>query len=365
MEYVQERITTLHGVRDAAPEAPTDRTAVVVPMAGREYRTPAATGVFSTLERVSPARVVVALQADPERVADVRAWLDGFDLPVDLLWCDGPRLDALLADRGLAGETGKGRDVWLALGLASRHEFVVVHDADATSYSAADVPRLCAPLADGEFEFVKGYYARIERTQLFGRLFRLFYEPLVATLRERHTADVLDYLGAFRYALAGEVGLTGDLARRVRLSRGWGLEIDTLGSAFEQGGFERTAQVDLGIDVHDHRGISGGEGLAAMSRAVGRALLRIVEAHGVRPDYDALPSRYERTGARFVRQYAADARHNGLDYDPMAERDQVATYADAIVPPDADTRLPAWTDAPLDPDDVREVAAADLAATKD
>ena len=364
MEYVQERITTLHGVRDAAPDAPTDRTAVVVPMAGREHRTPAATGVFSTLERVAPARVVVALQAEPERVADVRAWLDGFDLPVDLLWCDGPRLDALLAERGLAGETGKGRDVWLALGLASRHEFVVVHDADATSYSVADVPRLCAPLADGEFEFVKGYYARIERNQLFGRLFRLFYEPLVATLRERHAADVLEYLSAFRYALAGEVGLTGDLAQRVRFSRGWGLELDTLGSAFEANGFSGTAQVDLGVDVHDHRDVGGRDGLAAMSREVGAALLRIVESHGVTPDYDRLPRRYERTAARFVRQYAADARHNGLDYDPDAERDQVATYADAIAPPKPDIRLPAWEDAPLDPAEVREAATADL-ATKD
>ena len=364
MEYVQERITTLHGFADEPPAAPTDRTAVVVPMTGREYRTTAAANVFSALATLDVATVVVALRAPRERVGAVARWLADFDCDVELLWCGGSRLETLLAERGLDGESGKGRDVWLALGLASDYEFVVVHDADALSYSAADVPRLCAPLADG-FSFVKGYYARIEQNRLFGRLFRLFYEPFVATLRERHDAPVLEYLGAFRYALAGEVALTGDLARDLRFGRGWGLEIDSLETAFDEGGFAATAQVDLGIDVHDHRAVSGSDGLAAMSREVGRALLRAVEKHGVQPDYDTLPERYERTAARFVRQYAADAAHNGFEYDPTDERAQVGEYAAAIDPPEGDDRLPAWTDAPLSPREVWEVVREDLAAAKD
>lgn len=364
MEYVQEPITTLHDLTDGTPDAPTDRTAVVVPMTDQEYRTPAAEGVFSTLSTVNPARVVVALRASRERVTDIRVWLNEFQVPIELLWCDGPALDELLADRGLTGESGKGRDVWLALGLASRHEFVVVHDADTLSYSAADVPRLCAPLADGNFEFVKGYYARVESDRLFGRLFRLFYVPLVAALRKRHRGDVLDYLSGFRYALAGEIGLTGDLAKTVRLGRGWGLEIDTLASAFDAAGFSGTAQVDLGIDVHDHREVGGTDGLAAMSRAVGKALLRTVEEHGVAPDYTTLPARYERTAARFVDQYAADAAHNELDYDTEAEREQVSRYTSAIAPPETDARLPAWVDAPLEPRELRQVAKRDLAATR-
>jgi glucosyl-3-phosphoglycerate synthase len=364
MEYVQERITTLHGFADEPPAAPTERTAVVVPMAGREYRTDAAEHVLSSLATLDVATVIVALRAPRDRVEPIAEWLSGFALDLELFWCGGPRLAALLAERGLDGENGKGRDVWLALGPASDHEFVVVHDADALSYSPADVRRLCAPLADG-FSFVKGYYARIERDQLFGRLFRLFYEPLVATLRERHDAPILDYFGAFRYALAGEIGLTGDLARELRLGRGWGLEIDGLTTAFDEVGFADTAQVDLGFDVHDHRSVSGDDGLAAMSHEVGRALLRAVEEHGVRPAYDTLPARYERTAARFVRQYAADASHNGLEYDADNERAQVRDYATAIEPPADDDRLPAWTDAPLDPDEVRAAVRADLTAVKD
>ncbi|WP_435077248.1 glycosyl transferase family 2 [Halococcus sp. AFM35] len=364
MEYVQERITTLHDFSDEPPAAPTRRTAVVVPMTGREYRTDAAANVFSSLATLDVATVIVALRAPRERVGTVVGWLSEFDLDMEVLWCGGRRLEALLAERSLDGEGGKGRDVWLALGLASDHEFVVVHDADALSYSAADVSKLCAPLAD-DFSFVKGYYARIERKQLFGRLFRLFYAPLVATLRERRDAPVLAYLGAFRYALAGEFALTGDLARELRLGRGWGLEIDTLETAFDSAGFAHTAQVDLGVDVHDHRAVSGADGLAAMSREVGRALLRAVEDHGVVPDYDTLPTRYERTAARFVRQYAADAAHNGFEYDAAGEREQVGEYAAAITAPATDDRLPAWTDAPLSPREVRDVVQKDLTAVKD
>jgi glucosyl-3-phosphoglycerate synthase len=364
MEYVQERITTLHEFSDEPPAAPTRRTAVVVPMTGHEYRTDAAAHVFSLLATLDVATVIVALRAPRERVGALYEWLSSFDLDIEVLWCGGPRLDALLDARGLAGASGKGRDVWLALGLASDHEFVVVHDADALSYSAADVSKLCAPLADG-FSFVKGYYARIEQNQLFGRLFRLFYAPLVATLRERYDAPILAYLDAFRYALAGEFALTGDLARELRLGRGWGLEIDTLETAFDSVGFANTAQVDLGIDVHDHRAVSGSDGLAAMSREVGRALLRAVETNGVQPDYDTLPARYERTAARFVRQYAADAAHNGLEYDTTGEREQVGEYAAAITAPDGDDRLPAWTDAPLSPREVRDAVREDLAAAKD
>jgi glucosyl-3-phosphoglycerate synthase len=364
MEYVQERITTLHDFADEPPAAPTHRTAVVVPMTDREHRTDAAAHVFSSLAILDVATVIVALRAPRERVGAVAEWLSGFDLDMEILWCGGPRLDALLDERGLGGAGGKGRDVWLALGLASECEFVVVHDADALSYSAADVSKLCTPLADG-FSFVKGYYARIEQSQLFGRLFRLFYAPLVATLRERHDAPILEYLGAFRYALAGEFALTGDLARELRLGRGWGLEIDSLTTAFDSAGFANTAQVDLGIDVHDHRSVSGSDGLAAMSREVGQALLRAVETNGVTPDYDTLPTRYERTAGRFVDQYAADAAHNGFEYDAASEREQVGEYAAAITAPDTDDRLPAWIDAPLSPREVRDMAREDLAAAKD
>jgi len=187
MEYVQERVTTLHALTDHRPSAPTGRTAVVVPMTEREYGTLAAENVLTALETVDPARVIVPLRATPDRAGPFADWLDGFDLDVETLWCDGPQLSALLADRGVNGSRGKGRDVWLALGQALDEEFVVVHDADTKTYSPAFVNRLLFPIAHGH-EFSKGYYARVEDGALYGRLFRLFFRPLVRALDDAHDA---------------------------------------------------------------------------------------------------------------------------------------------------------------------------------
>ena len=363
MEYVQERVTTLHALTDHRPDAPTGRAAVVVPMTEREYGTLAAERVLTALETVDPARVIVPLRATPERVGPFADWLDGFDVDVETLWCDGPRLADRLAEGGVDGDRGKGRDVWLALGRALDAEYVVVHDADTATYSPAFVNRLLFPLAH-DHEFSKGYYARVEDDGLYGRLFRLFFRPLVRALADAHDADVLDYLGSFRYALAGEFAATTDLVSRLRVQRGWGLEVGTLGEAFAYAGFDGSAQVDLGRYEHDHRSVDSPTGLADMSRAVGEATLRVVADAGVTPDYGTLPDRYREAADRLTRRYGVDAAFNGLEYDRGDEREQVATYADAVAEPGPDTRLPAWTDTPLSPDDVAEAARADLAAAR-
>jgi glucosyl-3-phosphoglycerate synthase len=361
MEYVQERVTTLHDLTDPAPSAPTDRAAVVVPMTEREYAGLAPDRVLSELEHVDPGRVVVPLRASADRVGTFRDWLAEFDLPLTVLWCNGPRVEATLADHGLDGESGKGRDVWLGLGQALDHEYVVVHDADTASYSRADVPRLLFPLSRGR-AFSKGYYARVENGRLYGRLFRLLYRPLVRALRDRNDAPVLAYLDAFRYALAGEFAATSDLAGRLRPQRSWGLEVGTLGDAFAHAGFEGSTQVDLGTHEHDHRAVEGPTGLSDMSRHVAEALFQVVTDHGVEPAYDTLPDRYRETARELVRGYELDAAFNGLEYDRAGELDQIGSYADAVAPPGTDRRLPAWQDTRLSPMRLREAATADLEA---
>ncbi|SNZ12925.1 glucosyl-3-phosphoglycerate synthase [Natronoarchaeum philippinense] len=365
MEYVQERIATLHDLTEARPDAPTGRSAVVVPMTDREYAGRAAERVLSTLADVDPGRVIVALRAPPERVGPFREWLGEFGFDADLLWCNGPAVETLLADRGLDGEHGKGRDVWLALGVAAADsEYVVVHDADAESYAPTHVPRLLAPLDEG-YSFSKGYYARVENDRLYGRLYRLFVAPLVRALGDAYDDPVLDYLGAFRYALAGEFAATAELARSLRAQPGWGLEVGTLGETFEYAGFDGTAQVDLGTHEHDHRAVSGAAGLSGMAEYVGAALFRILDDRGIEVDYDAVREAYREAGAAMVDQYAADAAFNDLAFDRTAEREQVQTYAEAIGEPGPDRRLPAWTDAPLSPAEVVDAAERSLASIPD
>jgi glucosyl-3-phosphoglycerate synthase len=358
MDYAQGTIATLHDLGNADPDAPTERTTVVVPMTDREYAGLAAESVLRGLERIGPERVLVPLRAPADRVVSVADWLDSFDLPLSVVWCNGPGLEAELDDRGLDGSTGKGRDVWLALGLLDT-EYVALHDADSRTFRPRDVRRLVHPLAHG-YSFVKGYYARVENRRLYGRLNRLLYAPLVAALRDEHDAPVLDYLGAFRYALAGECAMTADLARSLRVQRRWGLEVGTLGDAYAHAGIDGSAQVDLGTYEHDHRAVTGPSGLSEMSRGVAAALLRAAEDHGVTPDYETLPARYRREARRFIQRYAADAGFNGLDFDREGELEQVEEYAEAVMPPGPDSRLPAWDDADLDPETVWQAAERDL-----
>jgi len=358
MDYLQERITTLHNLTDAVPAMPPGDSAVVVPIAGESEAAVTPTHVFEALETVGPSAVVVPLRGPRDVAVAFDRWAADLALDVTTLWCNAPAIAPLLADHGLDGAMGKGRDVWLGLGLAtSRADYVAVHDADASTYSPTHVPRLLAGLDMG-YEFVKGYYARVEDGQLYGRLARLFVAPLLRALSTAHDDPLLAYLSAFRYPLAGEFAVTAEAARSIRAQRAWGLEIGMLGEAYDVVGETATAQVDLGMHRHDHRPVGGRGGLSTMAQEVGEALFRVLEDHGLQPDYERLPDAYRDAADTLVRQYGADAAVNGLSYDHDAERSQVQSYAESIRAPGPDDRLPAWTGTTLSPTSV-------LAASRD
>jgi glucosyl-3-phosphoglycerate synthase len=370
MEYVQPSrsaggIATLHDfghVPEWDVDLPLQDCAVVLPMTGEECGRSVTGDLLETLAAVEPGSVVVPIRASADRIADVAAWLDGFDLPLTPLWCGSPEVAEALETVGIDAPGGKGRDVWLGVGVACEHaEYVVVHDADVGSYDRDHVARLLWPLTRSA-AFSKGYYARIEDDRLYGRLFRLFYRPLVAALRDDaidrtgSTAPIVEYLDAFRYALAGDVGFRREAARQLRFEPGLGLEVGVLGEVYDAIGPDRVAQVDLGRYTHDHRPVEGSGGLQEAATVVGGALGHVLADLGVHPAYDELPARYRDHATDLVAAYAEDAAFNGLSYDAEAEAAQVDRYADAIGPPAADRRLPAWTDTDLSPETVVEAA---------
>jgi len=314
------------------------------------------THVFEALETVGPSVVVVPIRAPRAVAAAFERWAGQFSLDIRTLWCNAPTVAPVLDDHGLDGPMGKGRDVWLGLGLAANvADYVAVHDADASTYSSAHVPRLLAGLELGH-EFVKGYYARVEDGQLYGRLARLFVAPLLRALSTAHDHPVLSYLSAFRYPLAGEFAVTAETARSIRAQRAWGLEIGMLGEAYDVVGEAATAQVDLGMHRHDHRPVGGRGGLSTMAEEVGEALFRVLEDNGFAPAYGELPDSYRDAADALLDQYAADAAVNGLSYDIDSERSQVDAYAERIREPGRDDRLPAWRDTRLSPETVFEAA---------
>lgn len=363
MEYVQERITTLHAFEGEDPsgvEHPSlDRIGVIVPLSDRDCESPAADRVFSTLAGLDPGHVIVPVEAPPAQIGRIVDWIDAFALDATVLWCNADSLGRYLREHGLGAPTGKGRDVWLALGAMLDRppiEYIVIHDADARSYSGEVVRRLVWPLAAGHGA-TKGYYARIEDGHLYGRLFRLLYEPLLRAIGERHPAPIVQYMSAFRYALAGEIAMTTPVAGSVRPHPGWGFEAGMLGEWFDHVGRAGTAQVDLGVHRHDHRDVDGPAGLSSMAEAVAAAVFRTLERNGLTPDYEDLRRRYREWGRTLVEQYAADARFNGLHYDVASEIGQVDRYGDAIQPPGPDPRLPAWESTALEASAVLEHSA--------
>lgn len=367
MEYVQEGITTLHDFGDRSPSASRkelqpvlERTGIVVPMTDREHETRTTERILSELERLDPAQVFVPVRIASGRIDSFRRWLDGFDLPITALWCNAPPVERVVRSHGLPTDFGKGSDVWLALGAAlDACEYVVVHDADAKTFDRDHVLRLLTPLANhDELSFSKAYYARVENGRLYGRLFRLCYEPLIRAIASQaeQTHPYLTYLQSFRYPLAGEFAVTTEFGRSIRPPPSWGLEVAILGDAFDYGGFRGTVQVDLGRHEHHHRSVCGSAGLEGMSHRVVETLLQTLEAHGIDVEYDALTDRFLAMGNRLVDQYHADAAFNGFEYDAADERDQVERYANSVAPPAAIDRLPSWRETSLAPRTVLEAS---------
>lgn len=361
MEFVQEQITTLHNLTGFVPSLNLDDVAVIIPMTERDYATLATEQMLLELESIAPATVIIALRAGANQMPSYHDWLTGFDLPLEILWCNAKSVNDLLDDHGFDGNPGKGRDLWLAIGLAAdSHRYIVCHDADTESYSRSYVERLLYPLTQG-YTFSKGYYARVEDNQLYGRLFRLLYVPLVNALLTLHPAEpLLQYLAAFRYALAGEFATTASLIQELPFERRFGLEVGTIGGAYEQAGFEKTAQVDLGEYKHDHRAIGGPTGLADMSQEIVSALFRTLADNDIPIDHEKIRDEYLASGHTLINQYTTDAAYNALQYDPDDERNQLHTYVDSIEPPGPDDRLPSWNKTTLNPTDMKQRAKSDL-----
>ena len=182
-----------------------------------------------------------------------------------ILWNEQPAIQELLHDLeprcGLyVGEPGKGRACWLAMGYVlaeERAEYMAFHDADVLGYSREMLARLVLPTLDPtvDYDFVKGYYARVS-DRLHGRVTRLLLTPLLSAFtRLIGENDYIRYLSSFRYALSGEFVVKCDLAQRMRLPCDWCLEeIVTRSSSrcLRHRAPVRLCQVELS-DRYDHK----------------------------------------------------------------------------------------------------------------
>lgn len=265
-----------------------------------------------------------------------------------ILWNDGPRLrkiDDLLEQKGLAPkEMGKGRNVWYCYGyvLASgRAEAVALHDCDILTYDRSLLARLIYPVANPGFnyEFAKGYYARIADQKMNGRVSRLLVTPLLRALKKTFGAlDFLEYLDSFRYPLSGEFSMRADVLNDIRIPSDWGLEIGVLSEMKRNYSTNRLCQVDI-ADCYDHKhqplsADDQARGLSKMSTDICKAIFRKLATQGevlTTEAFRTIKATYYRIALDFIETYYNDARMNGLVLDRHSEEKAVELFAENIM----------------------------------
>lgn len=325
--------------------------ALVLPCLHSELREPALKEIIERLHGVPYLREVIVSVSGTDRREDfeeMRAAFGGVrtsaGTPPTLIWNGGPRVQeiyATLAQEGLdAGGDGKGRSVWIAFGYVLATEtsrVIAVHDCDIRDYDPELLARLCFPIANRNmnYEFVKGYYARVA-DRIYGRVTRLFMTPFLRAMRSVLGPNpLLEFLDSFRFPLAGECAMTADLARSIRIPSDWGLEVGMLAEVFRNCSLKRICQVELVENYdHKHRALSETSGgLHRMVGDIGAALIRNLASYGVEFDagfLNTLTAAYVRMAQDAVARYHDDAALNGIPFDRHEEELAVETFCAAL-----------------------------------
>jgi glucosyl-3-phosphoglycerate synthase len=304
--------------------------------------------IIEELKRVDYlGRIVLSLdRANEKQFNRIRKIMSVLPVDVRVVWHDGPRMQALqkeLKDAEFDLENpGKGRSVWMSLGyiLSDQDVYAIaLHDCDIVNYKREIVARLVYPVVHPAlgFEFSKGYYARVT-DRLYGRVTRLYYTPLILTLKRILGYNAfIEYLANFRYALSGEFAFDTSLARDIRISPTWGLEVSLLSEVYQKTSANRICQVEI-IDTYEHKHqiLQKGKptvGLIRMATEIGKALFRFLSQDGlVMSDafFRTLLTTYIQESRIAIEKYHALALLNGLTYDRHEEIEAVDAFVGSM-----------------------------------
>lgn len=357
--YQNGMVTTLHNLTRRPVEeleqelvafSRTRPMSLVLPSLYSELQGPALGNIVSQLAGANYlGEIVIGLdRANQDEFEHAKEYFSDLPQHHRILWNDGPRLralDQLLIDKGLAPDRpGKGRNVWYCFGyiLASgKGKAVALHDCDIVTYERELLARLIYPVANPKYnyEFCKGYYARLADGKLNGRACRLLVTPLLKAMKKIcGYDDYLEYLDSFRYALAGEFSMQADVLRDLRIPSDWGLEIGVLSEVYRNYNTNRLCQVDIADSYdHKHQDLSAGNfdgGLAKMATDISKAVIRKLATQGhvfSQGTFRSLKATYYRVALDFIENYYNDAQINGLSLDRHSEEEAVETFAQAIM----------------------------------
>ena len=357
--YQNGTVTTLHNLaqRDPADMADelltfskTRSLGLILPSLFSELEGKALPDIISKIKGVKYlSEIVIGLdRADLEQYKHALSFFGQLPQHHRVLWNDGPRLQAIdkkLQALGLAPkELGKGRNVWYCMGyiLASgKAESIALHDCDILTYERELLDRLLYPVANPMFnyEFSKGFYARVAGGKINGRVSRLLVTPLIKALKKTvGHCDYLEFMDSFLYPLAGEFSFRRDVLSDIRIPSDWGLEIGVLSEMYRNYSPNRICQVDIAATYdHKHQDLSldnTAGGLSKMSIDISKAFIRKLATQGetFTPEkFRTLKATYYRIALDYVETYRNDAMMNGLKLDIHNEEKAVEMFAENIL----------------------------------
>lgn len=325
-----------------------NKIVLLLPALVTEFDGPAIKRILEELRGVKYLyRVVLSLdRAERAQFEDVRRRLSVLDADVKVVWHDGPGMQAFyreLVDHGFQiGEQGKGRSVWMAMGyiLADPEvDTIALHDCDIVNYTRELPAKLIYPVVHPALycEFSKGFYARVT-DKLYGRVTRTLYTPLIRALRKVFGVNrFLEYLDSFRYALSGEFAFISSLARGIRISPTWGLEVSLLSEVYLNTAIPRVCQVEI-LDTYEHKHHElsredPSKGLMRMAREIAASLFRLLAQDGIVLSgalFRTLEVAYLQEARVAIEKYNALAAFNGIPFDRDAENAAVDGFQEAI-----------------------------------
>jgi len=357
--YQNGTVTTLHNLAqrettDMAEElltfSKTRSLGLMLPSLFSELEGKALPDIINKIKDVKYlSEIVIGLdRADLEQYKHALSFFGQLPQHHRVLWNDGPRLQAIdkkLQALGLAPkELGKGRNVWYCMGyiLASgKAESIALHDCDILTYERGLLDRLLYPVANPMFnyEFSKGFYARVANGKINGRVSRLLVTPLIKALKKTvGHCDYLEYMDSFLYPLAGEFSFRRDVLNDIHIPSDWGLEIGVLSEMYRNYSPNRICQVDIASTYdHKHQDMSlddSSAGLSKMSIDISKAFIRKLATQGetfTTEKFRTLKATYYRIALDYVETYRNDAMMNGLKLDIHNEEKAVEMFAENIL----------------------------------
>ncbi|HCO25258.1 glycosyl transferase [Gimesia maris] len=323
---------------------------LVLPCLYSELEGPALDKIVTELAKVGYLNeIVIGLdRANEEQYKHAIQFFSRLPQKHRILWNDGPRLQEVntaLQDQGLApNELGKGCNVWYCLGYIlaqGTSASVALHDCDILTYDRNLLARLIYPVANPSFnyQFCKGYYARVADSKMNGRVTRLLVTPLLRALKKiLGSLDYLEYLDSYRYPLAGEFSFRVDVINDIRIPSDWGLEIGVLSEVNRNFSTNRLCQVDIADRYdHKHQNLSVDDahaGLSKMSIDISKGIFRKLATNGVvfsTETFRSIKATYYRIALDFIETYRNDAIINGLALDIHNEEKAVELFAENVL----------------------------------